>query len=134
MGDERASQGAITGIGQISLLIRDTDRATRFYEEALGLRHLYSFGDLVFFDCGGTRLYLHRVDDRDWRPGSILYLRVGDIVSAHRDLTERGVPFQGAPHLVHRHEDGVEEWMAFFEDTEGNTLALISQVRTAAGA
>lgn len=39
--------------------------------------------------------------------------------------------FQGAPHLIHRHEDGTEEWMAFFTDPAGNTLALMSQVRSA---
>ena len=30
--------------------------------------------------------------------------------------------------MIHKHDDGVEEWMAFFDDGEGNTLALISQV------
>ena len=31
--------------------------------------------------------------------------------------------------LIHRHEDGTEEWMAFFEDNEGRPLALMTQVR-----
>jgi DNA-binding CsgD family transcriptional regulator/catechol 2,3-dioxygenase-like lactoylglutathione lyase family enzyme len=119
----------ISGIGQISLLIRDTERATAFFRETLGLKHLYSFGDLVFFDCGGTRLYLHRVPDDQWRPGSIIYFQVPDIEAHHRELADRGVAFEGAPHLVHRHDSGVEEWMAFFSDLEGNNLALMSQVR-----
>ena len=37
--------------------------------------------------------------------------------------------FAGAPHLIHRHESGVEEWMAFFEDVDGKILALMSQVQ-----
>jgi hypothetical protein len=38
------------------------------------------------------------------------------------------VAFEGAPHLIHRHADGTEEWMAFLRDNEGRLLALMSQV------
>jgi methylmalonyl-CoA/ethylmalonyl-CoA epimerase len=38
------------------------------------------------------------------------------------------VRFKGVPHLVARMPDH-ELWMAFFDDTEGNTLALMSEVR-----
>ena len=51
-----------------------------------------------------------------------------DIRASYQDLGRRGVAFDGAPHLIHRHADGTEEWMAFFSDSEGNTLALMSQV------
>jgi DNA-binding CsgD family transcriptional regulator/catechol 2,3-dioxygenase-like lactoylglutathione lyase family enzyme len=122
VGDHR-----IDGLGQVSLLVSDTDRATAFYRDTLGLTHLYSFGDLTFFDCGGVRLYLHRVTPEEWHAGSVLYLRVADIDVSHRELASRGVSFVGAPHLVHRHTSGVEEWMAFFGDTEGNQLALMTQ-------
>jgi DNA-binding CsgD family transcriptional regulator/catechol 2,3-dioxygenase-like lactoylglutathione lyase family enzyme len=115
-------------IGQISLSIRDVERAERFYRDTLGLPHLFTFGDLTFFDCAGTRLYMHCRDDADWQPSSILYFTVDDIAAAYDQLTGRGVAFSGAPHLIHRHDDGTEEWMAFFEDTEGNTLALMSRV------
>ena len=30
---------------------------------------------------------------------------------------------------VHRHGDGMEEWMAFFKDPDGRTLAIMSQVK-----
>jgi hypothetical protein len=46
-------------------------------------------------------------------------------------MEARGVKFTHAPHLIHRHEDGTEEWMAFFEDNEGRPLALMTQVRSA---
>ncbi len=59
---------------------------------------------------------------------SLLYFRVPDIQSAHAALAARGVEFRGAPHLVHKHEDGVEEWMAFFDDLDGHPLALMSQI------
>jgi methylmalonyl-CoA/ethylmalonyl-CoA epimerase len=30
--------------------------------------------------------------------------------------------------MIHRHPDGTEEWMAFFEDPDGGVLALMSRV------
>jgi hypothetical protein len=62
-------------------------------------------------------------------PESTLYLRVADIGAAYNELSERGVEFKGAPHLIHRHADGTEEWMAFFKDPDDRFLALMSQVR-----
>jgi hypothetical protein len=31
--------------------------------------------------------------------------------------------------MIFKHPDGMEEWMAFFEDCDGGLLALMSQVR-----
>ena len=69
-----------------------------------------------------------------WRPRSggrrrsCIFL-VPDIAAAHRALTERGVHFQGEPHLIYEDEEmGTEEWMAFFDDPDGNTLALMARV------
>jgi predicted enzyme related to lactoylglutathione lyase len=119
-------------VGQVSLSIRDVPRAERFYGETLGLPHVFTFGDLAFFDADGLRIYLHRKDDADWQPGSVLYFRVPDIRSAHEELAARGVRFTGAPHLIYTDDaTGDEEWMAFFEDGEGNTLALMSRVPAA---
>jgi predicted enzyme related to lactoylglutathione lyase len=120
-------------IGQISLLATDTRRVERFYRDTLGLPHLFTFGDLAFFDAGGTRLYIHTKPAAEWRPSSVVYFQVADIEGTKAELERRGVTFSGAPHMIHRHaESGVEEWMAFFEDSEGNQLALIAQVQAAA--
>ncbi len=44
-------------------------------------------------------------------------------------LTARDVHFIGSPHVIYTVEaTGIEEWMTFFEDGEGNTLALMSRV------
>jgi len=119
-------------IGQVSLSIRDTARAERFYGEVLGLPHVFTFGDLAFFDADGTRLYLHRKDEADWRPGSILYFLVDDIHATQEALTASGVNFTGAPHVIYTDDaTGDEEWMTFFEDGEGNTLALMCRVAAA---
>ena len=120
---------AIPGpLGQVSLLARDIGRAEAFYRDRLGLRHLFTFGDLAFFSCGDTRLFLRQVPAEQWHPGSVLYFAVPDVHRSYQDLVARGVAFDGAPHLIHRHDDGTEEWMAFFSDSEENTLALMSQV------
>jgi predicted enzyme related to lactoylglutathione lyase len=118
-------------IGQVSLFIRDVTRAERFYGTTLGLPHVFTFGDLAFFDAAGTRLYLHRKDEAEWRPGSVLYFAVDDIHVAQESLASAGVRFTGAPHRIHTHDDGTEEWMTFFDDGEGNTLALMSSVPAA---
>jgi hypothetical protein len=48
---------------------------------------------------------------------------------AHRELTERGVRFQGAPHRIYKDDTtGVEDWMAFFDDPDGNMLAIMAHV------
>jgi len=118
-------------IGQLSLLARDAKRAENFYRDVLGLTHLYTFGDLVFFDANGTRLFIRAVPEEEWRPSSIVYFRVSDIDAAWRAAEESGAATTSGPQRVHRHGDGTEEWMAFFEDTEGNTLALMTSVAPA---
>ena len=115
-------------IGQISRSVRDIAAARAWYGDVLGLQHLYSFGDLAFFDCGGTRLFLSQDGNADQNE-SILYFRVPDIRAAHAGLTARGIEFLNAPHMIHRHEDGTEEWMAFFKDNDGRPLAIMSQVK-----
>jgi catechol 2,3-dioxygenase-like lactoylglutathione lyase family enzyme len=115
-------------IGQISRTVRDIGRAEHWYGKVLGLRHLYTFGKLAFFDCGGTRLYLQETAGEP-PAESCLYFRVDDIERAHATLQARGVEFVNAPHLIHRHADGTEEWMAFFHDPEGRSLAIMAQVR-----
>ena len=115
-------------IGQISRSVKNINQAAAWYGEVLGLPHLYTFGTLAFFDCGGVRLFLSQVDTVP-ATESILYLKVIDIQKAYEELKARGVDFINPPHLIHRHADGTEEWMAFFNDPEGRPLAIMSQAR-----
>jgi DNA-binding CsgD family transcriptional regulator/extradiol dioxygenase family protein len=114
-------------IGQISRSVRNIKEAQTWYSNALGIPHLYTFDKLAFFDCSGTRLMLTEESEAA-SSESVLYLRVEDIAAAHDDLRSRGIEFINAPHMIHRHADGTEEWMAFFKDPEGRTLAIMSQV------
>nr|WP_166178169.1 LuxR C-terminal-related transcriptional regulator [Altererythrobacter segetis] len=115
-------------IGQIARTVSDIAASEVWYREVLGLPHLFTFGEMAFFDCGGTRLYLQQGAAK---PESILYFEVPDIHAAHRTLNDKGAEFVSAPHMIHRHADGSEEWMAFFNDPDGRPLALMA--RTAGG-
>jgi len=115
-------------IGQIALAVADVDRAEAFYKDTLGLRKLYRFGDLTFFDCAGVRLMLSMPESGFDHPGSILYFAVEDIRETHQTLVSRGVSFRTEPHKIATLADR-EVWLADFEDTEGNTLALMSEPR-----
>jgi predicted enzyme related to lactoylglutathione lyase len=58
--------------------------------------------------------------------GSVLYFAVEDIKATHTALTSAGVKFRSDPHLVAKLPDR-EVWLADFEDSEGNILALMSE-------
>lgn len=111
-------------IGQIARTVSNIEAAQTWYSETLGLTHLYSFGDLAFFDCGGVRLFLSVGEPAN---NAILYFSVSDIHAAKDALEARGVTFINAPHMIHRHEDGTEEWMAFFNDPDGQPLAIMAK-------
>src|SRR5487761_185199 len=84
--------GKLGSIGQISRSVSDIRKAERWYGETLGLEHLYTFGNLAFFDCGGTRLLLTQAD-APLAAESLLYFRVPQIQQAHEELKRRGIEF-----------------------------------------
>jgi catechol 2,3-dioxygenase-like lactoylglutathione lyase family enzyme len=124
MTDDRLQLGRI---GQIARPVGDVAVAVRWYTEVLGLPHLYTFGDLAFLDCGGTRLFLSPASTTPVPEPSLLYFAVPDIDAAFDELTARGVTFTHPPKLIHRHDSGIEEWMAFFTDPDGHPLAIMAQ-------
>ena len=105
--------------------MRDIAAARAWYGDVLGLTHLYSFGNLAFFDCGGVRLFLSEGEGP--ASDSVLYFAVEDVRAAHAALAARGLEFTHAPHMIHRHADGTEEWMAFLKDNEGRLLGIMSR-------
>ena len=115
-------------IEQVAIPVRDLARATAFYRDQLGMKLLFEVPpQLSFFDCDGIRLALSISSDPMYDPpGSIIYYRVADIEAAHAELEGKAVEFLRGPHKVAELGD-IEIWMAFFEDTEGNTLAITSE-------
>ena len=61
---------------------------------------------------------------------SILYFKVDDIETVHKTLVERGVGFDGAPHLIAK-LPAHDLWMAFFRDPDNNVMALMAEKTTA---
>jgi methylmalonyl-CoA/ethylmalonyl-CoA epimerase len=114
-------------IGQMAITVADADRAERFYEQALGFRKLYRFGDLIFFDCAGVRLMIGRSDDpAEVARCSTLYFRCADLELAVAELSRRGVVFIDAPHRIAEMDDH-DLWMAFFRDPDGHLMALMQE-------
>lgn len=121
------SQLILGSIAQIARSVQDIKQAEAWYKNVLGLPHLYTFGNLAFFDCNGTRLMLSQ--ESTVVPESILYMRVSNIAAAFELLKSRGVEFINAPHMVHRHADGVEEWLSMLKDPEGRPLGIMAQAK-----
>jgi methylmalonyl-CoA/ethylmalonyl-CoA epimerase len=118
----------VIGLGQVALTVANVAGSTAFYRDAVGLRFLFAAGpSLAFLDLGNARLMLSRPEG-EFTPGSgtVLYLRVSDIVGAHGAMRARGVPFVDEPHLVARMPDH-DLWMCVFRDPDGHTLALMSE-------
>jgi predicted enzyme related to lactoylglutathione lyase len=121
---------SLSRIGQISVTVRDVDRAVAFYRDVLGMPLLFQVPPkMAFFDCGGIRLMLALPEEPEFdHPGSVLYYKVDDIQGTWTALKDHGADLRREPHLLARMPDH-ELWMAFFRDPEGNTLALMSEVR-----
>jgi methylmalonyl-CoA/ethylmalonyl-CoA epimerase len=119
----------LTQIGQINVPVHDLPRAIAFYRDALGMKFLFEVPRMGFFDCAGVRLLLALPEDEgDHHPSSVLYFKVDDIQGATASLRDRSVKITSEPHLIARMPDH-DLWMSFFEDSEGNTMALMSEIR-----
>ena len=112
---------------QVAQRVTDLDRAVAFYDDVLGLRFIARFDPpgLAFFDLGhGTRLLLE-----GGAPSTVLYLATDDIEAAVTGLERHRVEILERPQVIQRDDAGDfgpaghEELMAFFADSEGNTLA-----------
>jgi catechol 2,3-dioxygenase-like lactoylglutathione lyase family enzyme len=115
----------LSQIGQIALPVTDVDRSEAFYEKVIGLRKLFRFGDLSFFDCAGVRLLLDKAAEVS-APTGCIYFRCADIALAVAELEKRGAVFTSKPHLIAKMDDH-DLWMAFFNDPDGHTLALMQE-------
>jgi predicted enzyme related to lactoylglutathione lyase len=115
-------------IGQIAVNVHDLERASAFYKDALGMKHLFSVPPkMAFFDCEGIRLMLAIPERPDLdHPSSILYFKVEDIDAAHEALAKWGVRFEGKPILVAPMQT-YDLWLAEFRDSEDNVLALMCE-------
>jgi methylmalonyl-CoA/ethylmalonyl-CoA epimerase len=123
-----AQPAGLGPIGQIAIAVQDLDSAVAFYRDKLGIPFLFSVPGLAFFDCGGIRLMLSRPEQPEFdHPSSVIYFKVDDIHAMHATLTERGVSFDDAPHVI-ANMGTYDLWMAFFRDQDRNLLGIMGEV------
>lgn len=117
-----AQSTAIQGVDVSVYLVKDVDRARKFWEETMGCMMTMDYGpyggEFTFGD--GTTFGLYKPDDQEWRRGGGVLFRVDDLKAAVEYYKSRGVKFD---------DDGkIEEspvcHMAFAEDSEGNYFIL----------
>jgi methylmalonyl-CoA/ethylmalonyl-CoA epimerase len=115
-------------IGQIAIPVSNTDRSEAFYERTLGLRKLYRYGDLSFFDCAGVRLMLSPPEAGEpVKPGQgAIYFRVADLALAVKDLRAKDAEVFSEPHLLAPMPDH-DLWMAFIRDPDGHLIGLMME-------
>ena len=119
---------SLSRIGQIAIVVHDVERATAYYRDILGMRFLFAYPGLAFFDCDGVRIMLSLPEKKEFdHPSSVLYFRVADIQAAYSTLRERRVDFVDEPHIVARMPD-YDLWMCFFHDPDENVFALMAEV------
>jgi methylmalonyl-CoA/ethylmalonyl-CoA epimerase len=122
------SRPEVQKIGQIAINVHDTNRAVGFYRDVLGLKLLFTAGQLAFFDCGEVRLMLTPPSSKEFdHPSSILYFKVDDIQKAYAWLVSQNVKTEGEPNLVAKMPDH-DLWLAGFRDSEGNVMEFMSEV------
>jgi len=116
-------------IGQIFVNVKDLDRAIAFYRDILGMTFLFQAPpNMAFFQCGDVRVMLGIPDKPELaHPASVIYYKVDDIERVAEVLKARGVEFIIDPHLV-APMPTYDLWLADFRDSEGNILALMSEV------
>ena len=115
-------------IAQLMIPVTNLDRSLVFYRDVLGLQFLFSAPpQMAFFQSGTIRLLIGVLPSGEpHRPAAGIYFNVEDIQAVHKQLVDRGVQFQAAPHIVHRTPE-MELWLAEFRDPDGNLLALMGQ-------
>jgi len=119
----------LSRIGKIFVNVKDLDRAITFYRDTLGMTFLFQAPpNMAFFDCGGIRLMLGIADRPEINHiASIIYYKVDDIERVYEVFNAAGVEFIIKPHLV-APMPTYDLWLADFRDSEGNILALMSEV------
>ena len=128
--DSATDRFGLSQIGQIAVSVADLERATDFYRDKLGMKYLFTANGMAFFDNGGIRLMLSRLEGTPGpRANSVIYFKVGDIREGYKTLSGRGVRFEEPPELAAKTEK-FDLWLACFKDSEDNTLCLMSEVPT----
>jgi catechol 2,3-dioxygenase-like lactoylglutathione lyase family enzyme len=113
----------VTGVDFVTVFIKDFAAAVEFYGTLLGLPCSAEYGRIpgAEFETGSLTLQVMEAEaiGREFQPSTHpIALHVEDVETARAELESRGVPFKGDTI-----DSGVCH-MAFFEDPDGNALAI----------
>ncbi len=119
-----ATAGAtkVKGVDAAYYMVKDLDRATKFYTDMFGFEPTLTVPGMVaeWTFPADESFGLYKSQEGEWFSGHGMLFAVDDITSAVADYKKRGIKFD---------DDGkVDEspvcWMAFAEDTEGNRFIV----------
>jgi catechol 2,3-dioxygenase-like lactoylglutathione lyase family enzyme len=115
-------------ISNIILRTSDLDRAVGFWSEQVGLALLGRHEAFAFLDGGSVQVAINEVDRHiEDQSMTEVVIEVEDIQAAHREMSERGVPFEIEPRVVT--SDGVRNLMAaHFYDPDGHAASITGWV------
>jgi catechol 2,3-dioxygenase-like lactoylglutathione lyase family enzyme len=117
----------IDSIYQVLINVKDLDGAMDFYGGKLGMKFVGKFPPgLAFYNLGGVQLMVSAIPGESSGPNNPIYFKVPDIQAAFETMKSRGVEFTHEPHVLHS-TDNYELWMAFFNDPEGNLMAIADE-------
>ncbi len=111
----------IKTVWSVTFYVSDLKKATRFYEEALGLEKKYEFSSYVGFECGGIEIGLiPKPKERSPATSSpAVGLLVDDVDGTYADLKAKGVKF-----INELHDETWGGRQATFKDQDGNILEI----------
>jgi len=121
--EANAEQRLVTGVDFIAIPTKDIARAVGFYENVLGLERGKQWGNMPAheFETGNLTIAVMQSDAFGIEPrmhSHPIEFRVEDFEAAHAELESRGIEFKGET------IDSGVCCQAFFEDPDGNTLAI----------
>lgn len=119
-----ATAGAtkVKGVDAAYYMVKDLDRATKFYTDFLGMEPTLAVPGIVaeWTFAGDETFGIYNTGEADWRMGGGMLFAVPDINSAIEDYKKRGIKFEDDGKI----EENAGCRMAFAEDSEGNRFIL----------
>lgn len=117
----------IVGVQDVYYSVTDTNRAKKFYTEALGMKLLFENEGWIALDCHGVRVGLHPEnrpiphtprDSHGAHAGATLTLKSDDISEEKARLQKYGAKILGE-------DDAPWGHLLIFEDPDGNVLKIM---------
>jgi catechol 2,3-dioxygenase-like lactoylglutathione lyase family enzyme len=114
--------------------VKDVARARQFYEGKVGLKPKEEIAGGVVYEFGkGTACFLYPTPNAGTSAASQAFWQVDDVEREVAELKSRGVKFEEYDEPGMKTVNGIANAggakAAWFKDTEGNTMAVIEDVR-----